>query len=154
MISRLTQLTIRQYLWVLSAYFRLASTKLFLRYASVSWLMRRIQLVEPGLTPPPTAVDQRGLSDTLKQRSEQMHEAVRLAARLHFGQTACLPKSIVLASMLGKKAVVRVGVRKVQELTENPSNRLASHAWVEFHGVAVSEPQRVEHFVQLNANQQ
>lgn len=116
--------------------------------------MQRIQMVEPGLTPPPTAIDQHGLSDTLKQRSEQMHEAVRLAARLHFGQTACLPKSIVLASMLGDKAVVRVGVRKAQEMTESASNRLASHAWVEYHGIAVSEPQRVENFVQLNANQQ
>ena len=56
-----------------------------------------------------------------------LHESVRLAARLHFIPTNCLPKSIVLVALLrrnGETARVVIGITKDQD-------RLASHAWVE-----------------------
>lgn len=75
-----------------------------------------------------------------------MHEAIRLAARLHFLPAACLPRSIVLADMLrarGVEADVFLGVAKHKE-------RLLSHAWVAVNGQMVAEPESVqEDFVQL-----
>lgn len=56
-----------------------------------------------------------------------MHEAVRLASRLHLARADCLPKSIVLVRMLqnqGLQARAVIGVTK-------QSQQFASHAWVE-----------------------
>lgn len=69
-----------------------------------------------------------------------MHEAVRLAARLHVLSAACLPRSIVLADMLqsrGHPANVLLGVAK-------SGQALSSHAWVEVDGFLVAEPESVE----------
>lgn len=69
----------------------------------------------------------------------RVHESVRLAARLHFVEQACLPKSIVLADMLnaqGAQAQVMLGVSK-------QNGQFRSHAWVEIEGQMVSEPENV-----------
>ena len=77
----------------------------------------------------------------------QMHESVRLAARLHFLAAACLPKSLVLADMLsayGIKAAVVIGVSK-------NDGRFSSHAWVEIEGQMVVEAESVvDTFTRLN----
>jgi len=68
-----------------------------------------------------------------------MHEAVRVAARLHLFPAACLQRSIVLADMLrarGYSAEVFLGVAK-------SGMRLSSHAWVEVDGHMVAEPESV-----------
>jgi len=75
------------------------------------------------------------------ERAKQLHESVRLAARLHFLPARCLPRSIVLAKLLesrGISATVCVGVSK-------KSNMFASHAWLEVHGVMVAEPETITH---------
>lgn len=69
----------------------------------------------------------------------EMHESVRLAARLLPGHAACLPRSIVLSDMLrrrGYAARVVLGVNKAH-------GELSSHAWVEVAGVMVGEPETV-----------
>ena len=69
----------------------------------------------------------------------KMHEAVRLAARLHFYRAECLPKSVVLADMLTKRglnAVVAIGVNK-------KGDSLTSHAWVELDGLMIGEPESI-----------
>lgn len=69
----------------------------------------------------------------------EMHESVRLAARLLPGRVACLPRSIVLSDMLrrrGHAANVVLGVNKA-------GGTLSSHAWVEVAGAMVGEPETV-----------
>ncbi len=71
---------------------------------------------------------------------KRMHESVRLAARMHFFDAACLPRSIVLADMLKHRGVVAAKVRLGVGLE---SSSLASHAWVEVNGEPVAEPERM-----------
>ena len=74
-----------------------------------------------------------------KDHFNEMHESVRLAARLHGKWCQCLPRSIALSSLLrqqGENAEVCLGVVK-------RGDALASHAWVEVDGQMVSEPQQV-----------
>lgn len=80
--------------------------------------------------------------------AKQLHESVRLAARLHFLPVHCLPRSIVLANLLKVRnieAQVYIGVSKNE-------NDFASHAWLEVCGQMVAEPEAVGHnFTRLNS---
>jgi len=73
------------------------------------------------------------------QYAVQLYEIIRLAARCQYRQSACLPKSIVLYEMLQSKGYavqLKIGVNKTAQ-------RLYSHAWVEFDGKMISEPEQV-----------
>lgn len=65
----------------------------------------------------------------------ELHESVRVAARLVPFKAECLPRSIVLQRLLlrrGIPAVVRLGVGKA-------ALQLHSHAWVEIAGQPIAE---------------
>jgi hypothetical protein len=128
--------------WLWIAYWRLwtvtARLKLKDRFNQQSWLRSKLQY---GLAEQPerAQIEDGGQLSEQLSRAMEMHEAVRLAARLHFIDLACLPKSIVLADMLnmrGDPATVILGVNKSQ-------GELRSHAWVEVNGQMVSEPENV-----------
>ena len=106
-----------------------------IRYNDVAWLNSRLDFS-----------DRLNVAEAVMQQPQNnlqlavnMHEAVRLAARLQPGRVECLPRSLVLADMLNARsysAVVKLGVAKNQ-------GTLASHAWVEIDGGMVCEPETV-----------
>jgi len=134
------QLRSRQWACLWSAYWRLWPVLLRIKFKQFlggsDWLKKKITLVQNQ--PDNGASDSNGLSSIA---AKQLHESVRLAARLHFMKAECLPKSIVLADMLcasGMVANVVIGVSKQGAV-------LASHAWVELDGKIVAEPESIQH---------
>jgi len=131
--STIINLSLSQWWWVFEAYWRLwwVHLRTKMRRGSVSnhWLRTRLAVVsEPSKAQP----------GQLK-KAILMHEAVRLASRLHWIEMACLPRSIVLVDMLNSKeriAMIKLGVNKQHD-------KLVSHAWVEVGGVMVAEPESV-----------
>jgi hypothetical protein len=105
------------------------------------WLARKLTVVQN--LPNNRTIDSSGDSSL----AAQMHESVRLAARLQFLAAECLPKSIVLAEMLiarGVQASVIIGVSK-------KGGKFCSHAWVEVDGKMISEPESVrDDFTQID----
>lgn len=73
---------------------------------------------------------------------------VRAAVRNGLGHATCLEESLALWSLLGRQGVasdLRIGVRKSGEKFE-------AHAWVEFEGVALNEPEAMhEHYAAFDA---
>ena len=135
------KLSRKQLVWVWSAYWHLWPVLIRIKFKQFSnsndWLMKKISLVQnPSFSCISTV-----------SVAAQMHESVRLAARLHFLAAACLPKSLVLADMLsayGIKAAVVIGVSK-------NDGRFSSHAWVEIEGQMVVEAESVvDTFTRLN----
>jgi len=111
---------LRAWSWVGSAYFRLCIVSLELRYRPMSWLRKKVEF--SGIDKSCESLEKEDSISLLG-----LHEAVRLAARLHLLPMECLPKSLVLVDMLKKREVparVKIGVAKVD-------GTLASHAWVE-----------------------
>ncbi len=111
---------IKAWCWCFIAYWRLWSVVIKLRFLSFDWL-------KPKLTLAQESADNSVLPMSGNVSLLALHEAVRLAARLHFVSAQCLPKSLVLASMLrraGHDSRVVIGVAKSED-------GLASHAWVE-----------------------
>ena len=122
-------LSVNQCHWIWSAYWRLWPTLLRIKFSQVSWLKKQIEFSR--VKEPIAATD--------SAMALGIHEAVRLAARLHFLPAECLPRSLVLAAMLNKRggsSSVRIGVAKTE-------NGIASHAWVELDGKMVGEAESV-----------
>lgn len=122
-------LSASHYLWVWSAYWRLWLILLRIKFSQASWLTNQIEFSGAKGTIPQTDL----------VMALDMHEAVRLAARLHFMPAQCLPRSLVLVAMLkkrGSSASVRIGVVKT-------GREIASHAWVELDGKMVGEAESV-----------
>jgi hypothetical protein len=73
---------------------------------------------------------------------------VRAAARHGFGHPTCLEESLALWWLLGRQGIssaLRIGVRK-------SGGRFEAHAWVEFEGVALNEPEAMhEHYAAFDA---
>ena len=116
-----------RYVWL--AYWRLWFVILKIKLTSVKWLKNEVSFTQK--TPAPTL--------TYLKVALDLHESVRLAARLHFKSVGCLPKSIVLKKMmaeLGMAAKVYIGVAKLDK-------GIASHAWVELDGQMICEPEEV-----------
>ena len=152
-LSVYSKLHRRQYYWLFLAYWRLWVVQIKLKFAGSTWLAQQLHFSQGDDKACEETQAAAKISDGQVAVAKQMHEAVRLAARCHFWQAACLPRSIVLADMLnagygncgqnatnavhlGKPARVRVGVQQV--LTDKP--HFASHAWVELRGQMVAEP--------------
>ncbi len=137
----LTTLSFDQWRWICSAYFRLWKVQVCIKVGSPSWLMSRVELTQ---TNGQVQINNHTESQVSKEldRAVEMFESVRLAARCHFWNTDCLPRSIVLADMLNRHsaltAVVILGVNKLEK-----GLNLASHAWVELNGQIVGEPEKV-----------
>ena len=139
-LNNLRTLSFDQWRWAFSAYFRLWLVQLCIKFRSSVWLMTKIELGG--------SKDQAKMSNIEPQSSKElgraveMFESIRLAARCHFLDTDCLPRSIVLAEMLNRSAavsaVVILGVNKQED-----GLSLASHAWVELNGQIVAEPEEV-----------
>lgn len=128
------RLSLRQWGWLIIAYWRLWPVLLRIKFkqffANTAWFRKKVAIL-PNME-----------TETVfeSQLAQQMHESIRLAARLHFFRAECLPKSIVLADMLsarGLAANVVIGVSK-------KNSNFSSHAWVEIDGQMVSEPESIK----------
>lgn len=131
-LSSLTQLSAKQKRWVWTAWWRLWWVQLRLKFGRSSWLSSLLQGAEPKLTGP----DQQRLALAL-------HESIRLAARAHPLKVECLPKSIVLVTMLknmGIESKLCLGIAK-QDSASSADLRLgfSSHAWVELADGPIGE---------------
>lgn len=123
------------------AYWRLWQVALKIKIKPVKYIANNIELAATA-SERSNEVSAEGLS-----RALSMQEAIRIASRLHFISVACLPRSLVLVSMLKQKGetnvVVKIGVAKTE-------SGIASHAWVELNGLMVGEPESVaREFTQL-----
>lgn len=119
----------KQWRWLWSAYWRLWLTLLRIKFKPASWLRQKISFGNRNTIVLPTN----------SKLALELHEVIRVAARLHFMHAACLPKSLVLVQMLeenGLFAKVYIGVAKC-------GNGIASHAWVEMDGEMVGEVESV-----------
>ena len=138
-LNQLNHLNFKQYRWITRAYFRLWGVKFKLKFKDSRWLTSKLRFSnEPK---PQNEGHHRQFDlDHDMQEARLMHECVRLAARLHFSKTDCLPRSLVLVDMLRRnesQAEIVIGVAKQH------GDSLASHAWVELSGEMVAEPESV-----------
>ena len=134
-IKRFQRLTLKQWWWIWCAFWRLWPINLRIKFKQGAWLRSKICWMSSSTS------EAKAVAISSKRYKEPvlMHEAVRLAARLHILPTDCLPKSIVLADMLRSRsysAKVFIGVNK-------KANQLYSHAWVEIDGAMLLEPEHV-----------
>jgi hypothetical protein len=87
------------------------------------------------------------LAQTIRQVSEQ----VKGAARNHLYPMSCLRRSLVLQRMLRRRGIsaeLRIGASLVE-------GQLQAHAWLEYAGMPIGEPQRItERFAPLLAQEQ
>lgn len=93
-----------------------------------------------------------GLAPTVNTDAVQrLRLLVGTAARNHVYPMRCLPRSLVLQWLLGRRGIVanlRIGVRKEE-------GDLRAHAWLEHGGVIVGEPQAIPaSFVPLAAGKE
>lgn len=126
-------LTLQQWGWLLSAWWRLWVVRAHLRFSRLDWLMGELA-EQTDKTP-------RSNRQSAVETAEAMHESVRLAERCHPLASACLPKSTVLTLMLRARGIVgqlRIGVSSVQNANRSAS-ALVSHAWVEVEGEPICE---------------
>jgi len=143
-------------LW--SAYWRLWPIILRIKLKQGAWLRKKISFIDATLESNRAASEETKCesvepvalaSDARTQhftKALELHEAVRLAGRLHFFRTDCLAKSIALADILkcrSHSAKVFIGVSLSNK--NNNKKALASHAWVELNGQMLGEPENVEH---------
>jgi hypothetical protein len=79
------------------------------------------------------------LSSGVDARVELTARMVKSAAHRSFRRATCLEKSVALWWLLGRQGIassVRIGARKFGEKFE-------AHAWVEYNGVALNEPEEM-----------
>ncbi len=135
------RLSAKQWLWLAEAYGRLWPILLRIKVKQGTWLREQIQLTD-------YTEEEHSMQMSVHELAAPMHEAVRLAARLHFLPAHCLPKSIALMQMLKARkldAQVKIGISKKVD-------SLSSHAWVECEGFKVAEPESVaQEFTELGA---
>ena len=127
----LQSLSSQQKRWIWSAYWRLWGVWWRIKLRQGAWFNAKLNPMNT-------------VSGDVAPRAEhiacQMHESVRLAARLHWLNLACLPKSIVLSDMLHAiniPARIKLGVNKQE-------HQFASHAWVQVGDVMIGEPESVK----------
>jgi hypothetical protein len=132
-VANLKTLSAQQWRWVWVSWWSIWWIQCKLRWDRTDWLMQRLE---------ETSVSQ---EDQAQRRlAEQMHESVRIAARLHPWRAECLPKSLALMRLLERvplNARLCLGVRK-QKAGSEP--QLSSHAWVELGGGPICEPESVQ----------
>ena len=135
------QLRGRRWLWMLESYWRLWPILLRIKVKQDKWLRAQFTLKQASSV---HRSSKHGLKHTIELG---MYESVRLAARLHFFEVQCLPRSIALAHMLcarGYDAQLVVGVAA-------SGHGFASHAWVEVSGTIIGEPEDLaDNFISLN----
>ncbi len=146
--KRLNQLGLKAWWWLFSAYWQLWPVLFRLRYGRFAWLKEQVEFSatnHQAANSSPIMNTKVPAEDAFAKELLAMHEAVRLAARLHFLRADCLPRSIVLARgarRQGYTARVVIGIAK-------SSSSLASHAWVEVmleqEWTMVGEPESVSH---------
>jgi len=148
------QLTLAQWGWLWAAYWRLWWVQIKIKWGESGRWLANVQLADHAQSMP-LSNDKSGQHNFSIKQSDQLFELVRLAARMHLWQTACLPKSIVLADMLNAKlgerrASVVVGVQRTD--SDKSDRSIASHAWVELDGRVVGEPASItEQFTQISS---
>ena len=145
-LNKIKSLKPEQYAWIIRSYFCLWLVKFQIKFNDSNWLATKLKFVRAEDISKVTASDQLGHCQDMRQ-AMLMHESIRLAARLHFSNAECLPRSIVLFDMLnrnGKQVELKIGVAK------DAKGAFASHAWVELSGLKVAEPESVgQQFIQI-----
>ncbi|MGH1541156.1 MAG: lasso peptide biosynthesis B2 protein [Arenicella sp.] len=130
-IAIISRLNARQWWAMVVSIFMLSSFVLKMRRRPFSWCWQRIHNPETVVETGSETVDNKQQDLAL-----ELHESVRLAARVLPFKCECLPKAVVLRDLLVARsipAVVRLGVNKQQMLS------MQSHAWVEVDGQAIAE---------------
>jgi len=141
---KFSELNRSQWWWIWLAYWKLWWVQIRLKlFKNQAWLNSQVSTLSASAMPEANYQKAKvANTDTPNlEVAEQMHESVRLAARLHIWQTTCLPRSIVLVNMLKTRALdahVCIGISKVGQ-------QFASHAWVELEGQMVAEPESVQY---------
>lgn len=151
--NSLKNLNVTQWGALWRAYWRLWLVQIKIKWGKSGWWLSKVQLKENAQDNAPID-DRPDKHNGLSKDADQLFELVRLAARMHLWQTACLPKSIVLADMLNVKhgenrALVVLGVQRLDAgKTDRP---IAGHAWVELNGVIIGEPGSIgEQFTKIS----
>ncbi|MDH7569867.1 MAG: lasso peptide biosynthesis B2 protein, partial [Armatimonadota bacterium] len=116
--------------WVLiEAWWLLFVVELALRTLPYGWVDRAFSCRSAHVSP--------GEGAEVRAAVESLLRLVRQAARHHPCRPLCLRQALVARFLLGRRGIpvtVRMGVRK-------ESGTLAAHAWVEYEGHPVGEPQ-------------
>jgi len=119
----------------------LLQADLALRLLPFSLLQRgAISAVDAGDRPPGAAAAEVRRLDRL----------VRIAARRHLYPMTCLRRSLVLQWLLrraGIPAELKLGVRR-------EGDGIAAHAWIEYLGQPVGEPEGIEQYARLQLPEQ
>lgn len=71
--------------------------------------------------------------------TQHMQRLVSLASQCHLYPMRCLSQALVLQRLLGRQGIpteLRIGVRK-------EAGQLCAHAWLEYHGQPLGEPQGI-----------
>lgn len=122
--------------WTLTqCWLLLLPTDVALRLLPFRWLQRAAASgARPGVPSPAAAAEVRRLD-----------RLVRIAARRHLYPMTCLRRSLVLQWLLGRAGVpveLKLGVRR-------EGQGIAAHAWIEYQGEPVGEPEDVEQFARF-----
>lgn len=128
-LYKFQKLTLHQWWWLVCAYVRLVIVSARIKFKQSAWMKEKISIRK----------EKAGAVTSDDRLFLQMHESVRLAARMFPGKPACLPRSIVLADMLGKRGYAAEVVLGVT----TRAGQLNSHAWVEVSGNMIAEPENV-----------
>jgi len=148
-IVLIQSLSWRQWSTLWSAYWRIWPIVLRIKFKQffkdAQWLSRKVTFVDisneaPQVFSEPQSCKQQDEIKSQLRLAIELHELVRLAARLHFFRAECLPRSIVLVDLLKRRGIsasTMIGVSK-------QGTQLASHAWAEVNGIAVVEPESLE----------
>lgn len=92
------------------------------------------------LLSPDRGIRRRGAATRKRGRPKRVAWLVDVAARHHLYQMGCLRRALVLGYLLGREGMrseLRIGVRRSEA-------GLTAHAWLEYQGAALGEPQEIE----------
>lgn len=134
-------LTLADYVKLLQCWVLLLQTDLALRLLPFSLVRRVASLGNRTVKRSP---------DAAAAEVKRLDRLVRIAARRHLYPMTCLRRSLVLRWLLGRSGVpvtLKLGVRREGTVLE-------AHAWVEYLGQPVGEPDEVTQYSQLQLPEQ
>jgi hypothetical protein len=135
---QIQSLSLNEWRWLLAALVLLPAAGVSLRRAGLRWTIERFERFLAGhrerSSPAASAADAAAIG-----------RAVRLAAVYGPYHARCLPRAVVLWTLLRRRSLdgeMTIGVRKT-------GGKLEAHAWVELDGVALAQSQETVPFVRL-----
>lgn len=133
-LSKLFRLSGARRRLLASAFLRLLAVDLALRTAGFTRTRR--WLVDAGAARSPEAAGTDRWAEV-----ERVAWAVGVAASHHLYPMRCLARSLAIEALLARRGIageLRIGVRK------DEAGAFRAHAWIEYQGRAVTEPEGIE----------